>query len=43
MHKYQFIFPLQTYHKLFSVNYLEYVADYLRTALTAVQLDNSEF
>jgi len=34
------IFPLQTYHKLFPVNYLEYVADYPRTPLTAVQLDN---
>lgn len=43
MNKYQFIFPPQTYHKLFPDNYLEYVADYLRTALTAVQLDNSDF
>lgn len=44
MHKYQFMFPLQTYHELFPVNYLDSVADdYLRTALTAVQLGNSDF
>lgn len=43
MHKYQSRFPPQTDPELFPVNYLEYVADYLRTAVTAAELDISDF